>query len=59
VHLKFDDLGYKDSELWVHLRALAKFYNPETPEPGSWKLGDVVECAGVDGEDAMLLVGGK
>ena len=59
VHLKFDDLNYQDSELWVYLRALAKFYNPETPEPGSWKLGDVVDCAGVDGGDAMLLVGCK
>ena len=61
VHLKFGDLGYKDSELGVHLRALAKFYNPDTPEPGSWKLGDidVVECADVDTEGGMVLDGGK
>ena len=56
VHLKFDDLDYEDSELWVHLRALAKFYNPETPEPGSWKLGDKVDCADVDTEGEMALV---
>jgi len=59
VHLKFDDQGYADSELWVHLRARAKFYNPETPEPGSWKVGDVDAAVSDDSGDSMLLVGSK
>ena len=37
VYVVFDQDGYEDSDMWLHLRG-GSFYNPKKPKPGAWKL---------------------
>ena len=44
AHIKYDNRGFPDSEDWHHLRATRHYYNPQTPTPGGWRLGEVGEA---------------
>ena len=37
VYVVFDQDGYDDSDMRLHLRG-GSFYNPKKPKPGAWKL---------------------